>query len=130
MALAGNGGLWSVLFIIAAAHFEMMDILPMVLLSFCCVISISIFTTYWYLGSRDLKILLMIAKYLFNILYTVWWCFKAICRYLGVKVVNFFHRRASRQQNHAGDIELCEMRHAENGNADEIVRRQHNRHFL
>jgi hypothetical protein len=28
-------------------------------------------------------------------------------RYVGVKVVNFFHGRASRQQNHAGDIELC-----------------------
>jgi hypothetical protein len=28
----------------------------MVLLCFCCVISISIFTTYWYLCSRDLKV--------------------------------------------------------------------------
>ncbi|RLM58255.1 uncharacterized protein C2845_PM18G02580 [Panicum miliaceum] len=130
MALAGNGGLWSVLFIIVAAHFEMMDILPMVLLAISCVIFSSIFTIYWYFCSRDLKILLMTAKYLFKILYMVWCRFKAICRYLGVKVVNFFHRKASGQQNHAGDIALWEMRLAENGNADEIVWRQHNRHFL
>lgn len=56
MALAGNGGLWSVWFIIVAAHFEMMDILPMVLLAISCVIFLSIFTTYWYFCARDLEV--------------------------------------------------------------------------
>ena len=56
MAIAGNGGLWSVLFVIVAAHFEMMEFLPMALLFISCVMFSTIFTVYWHFCARDLKV--------------------------------------------------------------------------
>lgn len=82
VAIAANGGLWSMMFLIMVCHLEMMEFLPIVLLAIICVLYLTIFIGYWYYCGRDL----MVRGFIFasNVLLLL--CFLAILQCWGLRL--------------------------------------------
>lgn len=92
VAIAANGGLWSMMFLIMVCHLEMMEFLPIVLLAIICVLYLTIFIGYWYYCGRDL----MVRGFIFasNVLLLL--CFFSNTSMLGVAPnTNYFFCRFS-----------------------------------